>query len=273
VLAALVVVLVRLAARRPVRWTGAFLAALIAVASHLLLDYTNSYGIRLLLPFSGSWQRLDWTPVVDSWIWIAIAVSFAGPFLARLVTTEIRSGKDKDGTHGRGFAWAALLFLLAYNGGRSVLHARAVDILDARVYGGAEPLLVAALPSQNPLVWRGLAETDEFYAVEELNLAGQFNPNTGRVFYKPEANPALDAARATNTFRVFLGFCQLPLWRVTAVSDPPNGKQVDVFDLRFGNPNQPAVRAGALINSGGQVVGTDLQFGPQRALLPRTSKN
>jgi inner membrane protein len=30
-----------------IRWTGAFFAALIAVASHLLLDLTNVYGIRL----------------------------------------------------------------------------------------------------------------------------------------------------------------------------------------------------------------------------------
>ena len=33
-------------------WVQAWLAALIAVASHLLLDSTNPYGIRLFLPFS-----------------------------------------------------------------------------------------------------------------------------------------------------------------------------------------------------------------------------
>ncbi|HLI86465.1 MAG TPA: metal-dependent hydrolase [Bryobacteraceae bacterium] len=264
VMAILVVAFVRLAARRPVRWAGAFLAALLAVASHLLLDYTNEYGIRLLLPFSNSWQRLDLTSVVDLWIWTAILLAFAGPFLARLVTSEIRSGKP-GGRHGRSFAWAALLFLLAYNGGRSVLHARAVATLDTRLYGGAEPLRVAALPSQNPLDWRGLVETGDFYAVEDVNLAGQFDPNTAHIFYKPEASPAMDTARATHTFRIFLGFSQFPLWRVTAVSDPPNGKQVDVFDLRFGTPSQPAFRASALVNASGKVVAADFQFRGQRA--------
>ncbi|HEY7389231.1 MAG TPA: metal-dependent hydrolase, partial [Bryobacteraceae bacterium] len=266
VLAIAVVALVRLLGRKPVRWAGAFVVALLAVGSHLLLDYTNMYGIRLLLPFSSSWQRLDLTPVVDIAIWTVILVAFAGPFLARLVTTEIRSGKDKNDRHGRAFACAALLFFLAYNGGRAVLHERVVAMLDSRVYRGAEPVQVAALPSQNPVAWRGLVETREFYAVEDVNLAGLFDPNAGQIFYKPEANPALDAARATQTFRIFLEFSQFPLWRVTAVNDPPNGKQVEIFDMRFGSPNEPGIRVGALVNDKGKVVQTDLQFGGQRAL-------
>src|SRR5882757_2567323 len=57
-LALAVVVLVRVCVRKPVHWGGAFVAALIAVASHLALDWTNIYGIRMLLPFSGQWLRL-----------------------------------------------------------------------------------------------------------------------------------------------------------------------------------------------------------------------
>src|ERR1041385_8120277 len=44
--------LVLLMARKPIRWIPAYLASLLAVASHLLLDMTNVYGVRLLLPFS-----------------------------------------------------------------------------------------------------------------------------------------------------------------------------------------------------------------------------
>src|SRR5437763_10319932 len=50
VMALLAVAIVRLFLRRPVAWRGAFFAAMIALASHLLLDWTNVYGIRLLLP-------------------------------------------------------------------------------------------------------------------------------------------------------------------------------------------------------------------------------
>src|SRR3954462_6785810 len=61
VMAILPVLLVRAVSRKPVHWAGAFLAALVAVATHLLLDFTNVYGIRLLLPFSSEWLRLDLT--------------------------------------------------------------------------------------------------------------------------------------------------------------------------------------------------------------------
>jgi len=46
------VLAVRLVSRQPVNWAGAYMIALIGVASHLVLDLTNVYGVRLLLPFS-----------------------------------------------------------------------------------------------------------------------------------------------------------------------------------------------------------------------------
>ena len=82
VMAILCVLLVRGISRKPVRWLGAFVAALIGVASHLLLDYTNGYGIRLLLPFSPEYYRLEWTSIVDPWILAAFFLAFAAPFLA-----------------------------------------------------------------------------------------------------------------------------------------------------------------------------------------------
>ncbi|MBV9745699.1 MAG: metal-dependent hydrolase [Acidobacteriia bacterium] len=257
--------LVRLLARKPVRWAGAFWAALVAVVSHLLLDWTNAYGIRLLLPFSDSWLRLDLTPVVDVWIWSALFVAFAGPFLGRLVIGEITSGKPKPDRHGRGFAWAGLLFLLLYNGGRAALHERALKVLETRLYEGAVPERVAAMPSQNPLAWRGLVEAAEFYAVEPVDLLGSFDLSQGEIFYKPAADPAMETARRTATFQTFLQFSQFPLWRVTAESKPPNSKLVQVFDMRFGTPAEPGFHVDALVDAPGHAVEREFQFGPPRS--------
>ena len=120
------VAIVRLVWRKPINWAWAFFAALIAVGSHLVLDWTNVYGIRLLLPFSGRWLRADTTAVIDLCIWAIVLIGIAGPFLARLVGSEISSGSIKERHHGRGFAWFALLMLLLYDCSRGVLHARAV---------------------------------------------------------------------------------------------------------------------------------------------------
>jgi inner membrane protein len=267
VMAMLPVLLVRGVSRKPVHWLGAFFAALIAVGSHLLLDWTNSYGIRLWLPFSGQWLQLDWTSVVDVWIWAVLLLGLAGPFLARLVGSEIGSGPLRQRYPGRGFAIFALGFLLLYNCSRGTLHGRAVAELQARIYGESAPLRVAALPdAANPLDWRGLVETPESYAVVDLNMTMPFDPTRAQIFHKPDSSPAMDAASRSATFQQFLGFSQFPLWRVTPADEPENSTLVEAMDMRFGSPLAPGFMAGALVDARFRVLRTWFQFG---ALRPR----
>lgn len=51
---------------------GLTLASLIVSASHPLMDWTNNYGIRPLLPFNGKWVYGDLVFIVDPFIWILI---------------------------------------------------------------------------------------------------------------------------------------------------------------------------------------------------------
>ena len=170
--------------------------------------------------------------------------------MAGLVGSEVSSGTVREKNHGRGFAIFALAFLLLYNCGRGVLHARAVAALESRLYGESIPLRVAALPDPaNPLRWRGLVETSDFYEVEDVNLAGEFDPTRGMVFHKPEPNAAMEAARHTAAIQEFLRFSQFPLWRVMPVSEPENGQRVEVLDMRFGTPLAPGFLASAVLDS------------------------
>src|SRR4029077_9739841 len=45
-----------------------FLLSLVGTGSHVLLDYTNSYGIRPFLPFNSGWYSLDTVFIIDPWI-------------------------------------------------------------------------------------------------------------------------------------------------------------------------------------------------------------
>ena len=246
--ALLPVLVVRLFARKPFRWLPALGIALAGAASHLALDYTNIYGLRLLLPFSGDWYSGSMIGVVDVWIWGAFLIALAAPFLGRLVGSEI--GGRKSAAPGRAWAWLALAFLALYAGGRMVLRERALATIEARLYEGSPPLRAAAFPTPaNPFRWRALVETADFYALNELNLLGDFDPTLARVYYKPDAAPALDAARRTPVFQDFLRFAQYPLWRVIPVPDPEDGVRVEAMDLRFGAPGQPGFVATAILNA------------------------
>src|SRR5262249_29484855 len=112
VVAAVLVLLVSLIGRKPIPWVRGVVTATAGVIVHLLLDWTNTYGIRFLLPFTGEWFRLDITNVIDAWIFGALLLAVAGPWLAGLVSSEIGA---KPGT-GRGAAIAVLVFLLLYEG-------------------------------------------------------------------------------------------------------------------------------------------------------------
>ena len=125
---------------------------------------------------------------------------------------------------------------------------------------------VAALPNAaNPFRWRGLIETGEFYAVEDVDLMGDFDPLRAAVFHKPASDPAIDAARRAPVLQEFLRFSQFPLWRITPAAEPENSTLVEVFDLRFGTPQEPGFMASALLDSRLRVLKTSFQFGKLRA--------
>jgi inner membrane protein len=60
---------------RRVRLRGLVLASLIVSATHPLMDWTNNYGIRPLLPWSGKWFYGDLVFIVDPWLWLVFGAA------------------------------------------------------------------------------------------------------------------------------------------------------------------------------------------------------
>ncbi len=56
----------------PVHPAALLLLAYIGTLSHPALDWLNSYGIRLLEPFSSRWYAGDTLFIIDLWLWIAL---------------------------------------------------------------------------------------------------------------------------------------------------------------------------------------------------------
>ena len=255
-LMALLPVLVMMLARvRPTLW--AYFASLAGVLSHLALDWTNVYGIRMLLPFSSAWLRLDQTDVVDPWIWAMFLLAVAAPALAGLVGSEI--GSKKGASPKRGWAWFAVIAVLSYEGARFAAHSRALAVMNVHTYNGVIAKRLTAIPERmNPWRWRGIAEADGFVAIMPIDLGAEFDPTAGRIEYAPEPNPAIDAARRTRAFEEFSVFNQLPFWKITPV---PEGTHVELIDLRFGAPWRPGFEASAVVDSAGEAHDAAFGFG------------
>lgn len=60
--------------RAPTRlsFRGLLLASLITSATHPLMDWTNNYGVRPLLPWSGQWFYGDLVFILDPWLWLTL---------------------------------------------------------------------------------------------------------------------------------------------------------------------------------------------------------
>jgi inner membrane protein len=260
VMALLSVAIVRSLGRKQVNWLAAFLIAMVAVASHLILDLTNVYGVRLLLPFSGHWYHWDTTPVIDLIIWAVLLLGIVAPWFGRLVGSEIGERRREV---GGGWAVLALLLLSAYDYGRSILHDRAVTLMDsrARIYQGLSPRRTGAFPEANPLRWTGIAELSSAYVMIPIDLRAAFHPDDGQTYYKAERTAAIQAALVTAPFQTFLQFVQYPIWVSTPSPEGEQATRVSLVDLRFGTPSQPGFQAVATVNDRNQVIESAFTFG------------
>lgn len=86
--------------RPPVtRLKGLMLVSFIVSATHPLLDWTNNYGIRFLLPWSPRWSYGDLVFIVDPYLWLILGGA------AFLLTARTRFSK---------FMWAAIAAALTF---------------------------------------------------------------------------------------------------------------------------------------------------------------
>ena len=234
-----------------------YLAAMIGVLSHLLLDWTNTYGIPLAMPFSTHRFRLDINNIIDAWILAILLLAIAATGLTRLVSAEI--GERKSTAPRRTWAWAALASFLVFEGLRVVTHARAVEVMSARLYQGAPPNRVIALPnSLNPFTWKGVIEGANFAIILPVNLRADYDPAAGRLYRAATPVPGMQAALRTHPFEVFSRWSQAPFWRVTPVG---NDLRLDLIDLRFGTPDNPGFAGvSALVDRMGNVLSSGFGF-------------
>lgn len=240
-------------------WVAAYLCSLAGVVSHVLFDWLNAYGVRLALPFRDTWFRLDWLYVVDLWVWAILGAGVAGALLARLVYGEIGARQGP----GRAGAWLVLGLLAAYFGVRAETHARAVAVLESRLYQGEAPRRTLAVPGPfNPFRWRGLVRTESAWRSVDVDLLGEFNPDAARVHYDPEKSPVLAAAREAPSMQSFLRFAQAAAWSVAPAPQPDDSWMVTATDLRFGEPAQGLFTARALVDQRDRVLEHEFRMGP-----------
>jgi inner membrane protein len=191
----------------PLKLRGLLLACFLGVLSHPLLDLMNTYGTRVLEPFSHRWFYADTLFIIDPWIWIMLILGLETSWRAE------RLGRD----WRRPAAWAVTAMLL-YIGLNAAISARAVSLTRPLVERVAPPRMIVAgeVPLEfwkRKMVWRG----DEIGGFGTYNLLDGLNHAwlDPRIVPLRLDDPRLaEAKKRDKHVRAFLFWSRMPLVHV-----------------------------------------------------------
>ena len=229
----------------PVRWGLLYGLVLVALLSHILLDWTNNYGVRPFFPFNPRWYAGSFVFVFEPVLFAVLLLALIAPALFGLIGSEV--GVPRPAFRGQGWAIFALVAMVGLWGWRWVEHDDALQLASTAAYGqaaqGAEVLRVSANPYPgNPYRWHTIVETPGFYqvaTVDSLRSTVATDPEQD-IFYKPPTTPNTLVAKRSWLGEAYLDWSSWPLVAEIGPAAPideapgaPDWTEVSFRDLRF----------------------------------------
>ncbi len=197
----------------------------LAILTHPLLDWLNTYGVRLLMPFDDRWFYGDTLFIVDPWVWlmlIATTLFFylrtrGNPFL-------VRRGAMLGGVTG--VALVAYVCMV-YGSARS-----AED-------NAAEQFATPMVSQANPILGQPFAHRMILVYEDRYRIIGA----DGKTYFiqREEAGPIVQQALESDAIRGFVNWMRFPYW---GVEETPESWQVSLWDLRYQGPGMRSAPIG-----------------------------
>jgi inner membrane protein len=221
----------------PVRWGMLYGLALVALLSHLLLDYTNNYGLRPFFPFNDRWYAASIVFIFDPLMFALLVGALIMPWLFGLVNAEI--GAKKQPFRGRGWAIAALLGIVGWWGLRTVEHQRAIQMAmaqsivapttasaaaSAQAPDAAAAYVPSYLPTRkalaspdllSPFRWSAAMDFGPVYRLADIDTQGGTVMMGETTYPKPGRSAAVVAAEGSKLGRAYMDWSPMPFVEVT----------------------------------------------------------
>ena len=249
----------------PVRWGLLYGFCIVALLSHLLLDYTNNYGLRPLYPFNPHWYAASIVFIFDPLIFALLLMGLIVPPIFRLVGAEV--GARRQPFTGTGWPRAALLLIVVLWGVRWIEHDRALQLATAQSLEAPPPPQSAqqgaaadsasqqntqplptylsaqrTLANPDPLSifrWYTVTDFGPVYQLERVDTRRQTIEATEGTYSKPEQSPAVIAAEASSLGRAYLDWSPMPILSVD------NSRAA--VEQAMTDANEPSVSGGTVV--------------------------
>jgi len=197
-----------------------FFVSFSSMLIHIFLDWTNSYGTQLFLPFSARRAALDAIFIIDIYI--------LGVFMLAMVAILIT--KKHKYTLSLIFSSVVLLYILTkiFFNHQVVADLKRVDV-------GSEKISVSAFPDKlMPYRFQCVIETKgKYYTLNHSVFNGDDDAIIRANMVEHEImadNEYLNIARSSKVGKIFMDFSRYPYYFITKVD---NNTLVEITNLRF----------------------------------------
>jgi inner membrane protein len=210
----------------PLRPMQLLLLSYVGVILHILMDLLNTYGVRLLMPFSQRWFYGDVLFIIDPWLWLALGTG---------VSLSIRRRAPKWSRASLAVAAAYVLVMLV-----SARAARAEMIDRWQQVEGQPPqaLMVGPIPV-TPLQRQLIIDAGDRYETGMFTWQPRNIQFDREDLPKNDTDPRVALARKAPNIRAFLIWSRFPFWIMEPVD---GGTRVTVGDVRFNGGPGAALR-------------------------------
>ena len=193
------------------RWLLLGLMALLALCSHILLDWTNNYGVRPFAPWNPRWYAGELVFIVEPILLLFLTLALVLPLVFRLVQGEIGGRRTRN--NGRGLAATALLLCAALWIYRAAQRSDTKPVIAQQEFRGGAPIRTSIDPFPiNPYRWHALVETPTSFTGADVNArTGTFDTSTETIYAKPAVSLATLAAKRSWLGQVYLDWAKFPL--------------------------------------------------------------
>ena len=220
----------------PIQWRQLLVVSAIAIWSHPLFDLLNTYGVRLLMPFSGRWFYGDTLFIVDPWLWLALGIG-AIISIRRARAVPVGAGSAAVMARAERPARLAITAVVTYIAvmaatsrlGRVIVERQAM----AAGWQRSSRVMVAPQPV-TPYSRTVVRDMGRWYEIGRLTWSlGPRYEVTGQPVVKEMTTPATLRALGTQPGREFMSWARFPFAEVTTMNASTS---VRLDDVRYGAP-------------------------------------
>jgi inner membrane protein len=205
----------------PASWRWLIALSAVGVWSHPLLDLLNTYGVRLLMPFSGRWFYGDALFIIDPWLWLAL---FAGIVVSRWRAHRLAADDARP-------ARVAIALLSLYTVAMAASSRMGRGIVERQSSGERADRVMISPQPVTPFRRMVVRDLGDRYETGELTLGTDSRYRRSAETPTGRDSELAAAAARTPDGAAFLSWSRFP--RFAAEPGDDDGLRVRISDMRY----------------------------------------